>query len=207
MIEGNLAFPRLQPQFFSGTSFNDIPPKSIPLASPEPKLIGLTGKARSGKDSVACMLWKAFRVQRVAFADPLKCGMQEMFDLHDSQLHGDLKETTIEHLGVSPRQLLQGISDVWWKALVDEGLKTVDVLRNENMHVVVSDVRCEYAAQQIRKRGGKIWHVMRDSDGYIPTEANVDKSEQGLLFYPGVDEIIVNDGTVEELYNEVCDLF
>lgn len=57
-------------------------------------LIAITGRARSGKDTTADLILKHRpRAQRIAFADPLKAFVREVFDFSDEQMHGALKET------------------------------------------------------------------------------------------------------------------
>jgi dephospho-CoA kinase len=57
------------------------------------KLIGITGKARSGKDTIARHLWAQHAFTRIAFADPLKLAAQSIFGLtHDQTWNDDLKK-------------------------------------------------------------------------------------------------------------------
>lgn len=74
------------------------------------QVIGITGKARSGKDTVANLLIEKCGFIRYSFAAPIKDSVQEMFDWNERHREGDLKETklpvvfTFEHM-----------ADVIWK--------------------------------------------------------------------------------------------
>ena len=72
------------------------------------KLIGITGEARSGKDTIAKHLWAEYGFTRIAFADPLKLAAQQMFGLSHAQTWDDsLKEVVIPHWGMTPRKIFQ----------------------------------------------------------------------------------------------------
>ena len=62
------------------------------------KLIGLTGKARSGKDTVANYLFNQHGYTRIAFADPVKLAAQQVFGLtHEQTWVEGLKEVEIPY--------------------------------------------------------------------------------------------------------------
>jgi hypothetical protein len=175
-----------------------------------PKLIGLAGKARSGKDTVAKMLDDAFCVRRIALADPVRAAVAASLNM-TMEAYLDLpKEEVLEWLGKSRRQLEQTLGTEWGRNLVNENLwlmvleeKIEKYMDEWGEHVVVTDVRFNNEACKIREMGGTIWHVIREDAPAV----NEHVSEQGILFYPGVDEIIYNNGTIEELYDSVCEAF
>src|ERR1700733_9341253 len=72
-------------------------------------LIGITGRKRSGKDTIGDYLVNNYGFIRVAFADTLKKALKEIFEFSDEQLYGDEKETVDDYWGHSPRDLLQKI--------------------------------------------------------------------------------------------------
>jgi len=78
------------------------------------RLIGLTGPAGSGKDTVARLLCEQHGFVQMAFADPLRAMLKAGLGLTDEELHRrDLKEAPLEWLGKSPRQLLQTLGTEW----------------------------------------------------------------------------------------------
>lgn len=178
------------------------------LHTHEPKLIGLHGPARSGKDTVGGMLKDAFDVKTVFFAEPMKEGLRTMMGLTDDQLYGTLKETTLDWLGKSPRQMLQTLGTDWGRELVNQDIwlilarRKIESLMDSGFHVAVTDVRFENEATMIRKMGGKVWHIRREN----AQKVNAHESEAGL-FVQHSDIIIDNNSTLADLFDEVCDNF
>lgn len=165
-------------------------------------LVGITGKARSGKDTIAKHLWTQHEFTRIALADPMKRAAQQMFGLTDAQTWSDeLKEVVIPYWGMSPRQMFQKLGteaakgtfgdDVWAK----RWRLSYDMLR-ETDHVVVPDIRFDIEADMIRALGGFIIEVRRGTGLSGSTGAHA--SELGLSTLPEV--FIDNEGTVEELH-------
>ena len=77
-------------------------------------LIGITGPAFSGKDTIAnhlCLTHGYFTCE--AFADPLRDGLSALFGLFPHHFDAKHKETVIEWIGKSPRELLQTLGTQW----------------------------------------------------------------------------------------------
>lgn len=164
-----------------------------------PIVIGLTGRARAGKDTTAAIMRDAAGFSRVALADPLKRAAREIFGFTDVELNGALKETVHPFWGFSPRQALQRMGtegmrltfgdDVWLKAAER------DIADRCLSRVVITDVRFENEARWVReKMRGQVWRVERPGVQAVATHV----SEAGI---PDelVDFTIVNDGTLESL--------
>lgn len=168
------------------------------------KLIGLTGKARSGKDTIAAYLWHSAGFTRIAFADPLKLAAQNIFGLTDGQTWDDeLKEVVIDRIGLSPRQIFQKLGntmrnvfgeDVW----VKRWLIGYDLFKDSD-DIVATDVRFDNEAELVRSLGGIIVEVRRGT-GLVGSTGD-DVSEHGIGTLP--DVIIENDGTLDDLYAQV----
>lgn len=168
------------------------------------KLIGIAAKARSGKDTVAKYLFESYGFTRIAFADPVKLAAQAIFGLsHDATWNDDIKETTIPYWGLSPRRMFQLVGtecvkphfgkDVWikrWNVAYNTLKETDDI--------VVPDVRFEEEAAYLRSIGGRILHLSRP--GVAPVSDHV--SEAGIDKCKG-DLLLVNDGTIQDLYNNL----
>lgn len=170
------------------------------------KLIGITGEARSGKDTIAKHLWAEYGFTRIAFADPLKLAAQQMFGLSHAQTWDDsLKEVVIPHWGMTPRKIFQLMGteaskpvfgeDVW----VKRWLMSYNVLKDTD-DIVIPDLRFDIEADALRKLGGVIVEVRRDAAG-LTGEAAKHKSEAGISTPP--DFVISNNGTFDELYAAV----
>ena len=172
------------------------------------KLIGITGKARSGKDTVARMLFAQHAFTRIAFADPLKLAAQQMFGLSKEQTWGDhKKEEIIPYWGMSPRQMFQLLgneavkpvfgADIWIKRW-----SMSYVIFRDTDDVIVPDVRFDHEASHIRSLGGVIVEVQRGIGLVGSTGDHV--SERGLSTLP--EYTIDNNGTLEDLRVKVMSL-
>ena len=169
------------------------------------KLIGITGKARSGKDTIAGRLYARYAFTRIAFADPLKLAAQQMFGLSQDQTWGDeLKEVVIPHWGMSPRQIFQLLGteaakpvfgDDFW---VKRWSLTYNIFRNTD-DIVVPDVRVDVEANALRALGGVIIEVRRGTGLVGSTGEHV--SERGISSLP--DFVIDNSGSIEDLNRQI----
>lgn len=172
-------------------------------------LIGLTGKARSGKDTVAKILGMNYGFTRIAFADPLKLAAQQMFGLTEEQTWSDgLKEVVIERWGKSPRQILQLLGteaahpifgkDIWVKRFD----MSYELVKNVG-HVVATDARTDTEADYIRANGGYVVEIQRGTglSGSVGDHA----SERGLSTLP--DFVIDNTGSLDDLFKRVEQIY
>lgn len=123
-----------------------------------PRLIGLTGKAGSGKDTVANFLERGYGYTKYSLAQPLKEMLNGVFGWSmELWQNREWKECPL--LGdVSPRKLAQWLGtdilrkyageDIWIK-LMEDRLDT-----NPCAQMVVADVRFENEARAIHVKGG-----------------------------------------------------
>jgi len=176
-------------------------------------LIGLHGKAGTGKDTIADYLADQYCLERIAFAKPIKDAACAMFGLTPDRFEDrSLKEMVIPEIGKSPRQIAQLLGtefgrqhlgdDIWIRvAKMRLDAWREDVLE-QTFHplcgAVVTDVRYENEAAWVRSEGGVIWHVRRP--GIEPVSAHT--SENGIAVLPG-DMVIDNIGTIDDLYDKV----
>lgn len=165
------------------------------------KLIGLIGRARSGKDTVAGYLCRRHRFTQVAFADPMK----EMLEVAFGNVNfreGD-REAPLPWLGKSPRQLMQTLGTEWGRNQVHPDLWTllteqkVSAYTLANQSLVISDVRFHNEADMLLKHGGELWQIQRDGAAvaeHISEQAQWDS-------YP--TQTIENNGSLDALYLKV----
>ena len=163
--------------------------------------IGLVGYSQSGKDTVADILVKNYGYTRVAFADKIReflyglnpmvaCSptgyLQDLVNLvgWDAAKQEPQVRRLLQDLGNSARKTID--ENVW----VTLALGNIDV----NKRVVITDVRFENEAMMIKLMGGQLWRVKRVGVG--PVNDHVSESE--LEGYK-VDQIFVNNGTIEDL--------
>jgi len=161
-------------------------------------LIGLMGKARSGKDTVADYLVNNYSFEKVAFADPVKDFVEKHFHIPKEELYG--KKT---HLS---RRVLQGIGDgcreefgknIWIEKLTEN--------TKEKGDLVISDVRYANEAAYIKKNGGVLIRIIRDSGQPIEYNAgHVSEIEQEKVI---PDFSIHNDRDIPALSIKVDRIF
>lgn len=166
-------------------------------ARPIVSVIGIAGRAGSGKSTVATMTGRAV----LQLADPLYAALATMLGVPEGMLrHQGYKATTIPGLDRTPRQLLQTLGTEWGRSCVGQDV-WIRMLERRIAHfkaagvseVVVSDVRFNNEARWIREQGGQVWHVYRpglESDGHA-SEAGVERHDD--------DVVIENSGNLEGL--------
>tara|TARA_Y100000758_G_scaffold43411_1_gene28074 strand:+ start:280 stop:855 length:576 start_codon:yes stop_codon:yes gene_type:complete len=166
----------------------------------EPMLIGISGKAQSGKDTLGKFLCDEYKCLHYYFAKPLKEGAKVMFNLTDDQIAN--KEVPIEPWGISPRKIYQllgtevgrGIDPAIWIKNAEMFIKSVP-----GRTVVITDCRFDNEATFIRNRGGVVINIVRDHEDI---DENRHSSEGGLE-EKNIDFTIYNNGTIEDMCNEV----
>jgi len=173
-------------------------------------MIGLHGRARTGKDTAALYLAQKFGFCVSSFAEPLKDALRVMFSLTDEHIEGDLKEVPLPGLGKSPRDLMQSLGTEWGRSLVghdvwihslENQLKTQKNYAKQNkaeFMPLVKDVRYENEAQWIRDNKGLVIHIERKQAKRVKAH----NSEKGIEVRPG-DVVISNNDSITELYQKL----
>lgn len=180
-------------------------------------IIGISGKAESGKDTAAKMLEilyanpkisfedfsnkkynKFADIQTVHFADSLKETAQVLFGIGEWETNTqEGKKKTINWIGKTVRELLQGVGqglrnaidpDLWVKILF---ANTSEFFTN----FIIADVRYPNEVNAIKEREGLLVRIDRNGAG-----AGNHDSETALDIYTDWDYYIENNGSLEELF-------
>ena len=172
-------------------------------------IIGLSGYAQSGKDTVAEYLINNHGFVRVAFADPIRDALYALDPIVEGtktvqpivDLYGweDAKKEFPEI-----RRMLQRFGTEVARTLWNENfwVKQAFAKIKQYENVVVTDVRYINEADAISSLpDGKVWRVVRDDVGPVNRHA----SETQLDTYP-FDEMITNNSTKENLYKTISSL-
>lgn len=172
-----------------------------------PKLIGITGKAGAGKDTLANYVVDRTAGRKYSFALPLKQALNAMFGWTMSNWDDrEWKERVIPWLGKSPRQLAQTIGTEWGRELVHPELwvllaeqRFIEHLDEYSAHswsppFVIPDVRFDNEAKMIKAHGGVVIEVRRPNVQAIAAHKSEAGVSQELL-----DIIMINGGTIDEL--------
>lgn len=170
-------------------------------------LIGLTGLAGAGKDTVRQILESQHGFIGFGFADPIRNMLRTLLsDNGVSESWMDeraLKEQQIPTLGKSYRELAQTLGTEWgrtvlgqdfWLRIAESYLYDIASTTFGPQHFVISDVRFQNEADWVRQRGGVIWRVERP--GTQSVRAHV--SEQGATAIKA-DAVLVNNSSIEDL--------
>lgn len=175
---------------------------------PRVRVLGLSGWARSGKDSVAEFLEERCGYTKMSFAQPMKDALvtlNPMIDVLDSRVNlktalGGMDWDYLKSVSTEIRPLLQRLgtevgrqmfSEDFW---VDLALKQIP----DGAKVVFADVRFPNEAEAVRKLGGQVWRIERD--GFGPANDHI--SEHALNKYD-FDQRIYNDKDLESLWDKV----
>jgi hypothetical protein len=162
-------------------------------------VVGLLGKAGSGKSTAAEYLQEFYGAEVLSIARPVKFMAMDVFGFTIEQVFGDAtaKETVDERWGVTPRKVLQDIAeagrrylgkDVWIRGVLKH------IRESEHSLFVIEDMRYEIEAQLIgalnyasdQPIGGYVFRLtcedsISTDDGKHPTEAEVDLVDPSLL--------------------------
>lgn len=170
------------------------------------EVIGITGRKRHGKDTVAReLVLHGFTVLR--FADPLKAMLRAFYGAHgldvieiERRIEGDLKEVPCIYLnGRTPRYAMQTLGTEWGRDLMDKNLWTDSLKRRAAQHekVAVPDMRFNNEADAIAELGGKRMRVEARERVGITDQSN-HSSETAIDALP-VEVELSNNGTPFEL--------
>lgn len=190
-----------------------------PLFPRKPRIIGITGKKRVGKDSLASFLVERHGFVRLAFADPLKDALLTVnpivtkggpYGAEITRLAPLVREVGWEAAKEIPevRRLLQHFGegvraidrDFWVNAtvrkIVFEGVRTWsgETVREFPAGFVVTDVRYRNEADALRDMGAEIVRVVRhgvDDGDTHPSETVMDgyDVDMNIMNTQGLDEL------------------
>lgn len=188
-------------------------------------IIGISGKAQAGKDTIGNMLayfihfynnpgflnfrklksyYELINWEHKYFGLPLKQCLQPLLHCTLDDLNNqEYKQSILPWLNCSIRELLQNFGtgirntvdfDFWIKALFKD--------YTENSKWIITDVRFKSEAEAIKSKNGILIRVNKNSAG-----AGNHQSEIDLDDYSKFDFIIDNNGTLEDLFNKVYNIY
>ena len=165
-------------------------------------IIGLSGYAQSGKDTVAKILVESYGYSRIAFADIIRVACYRLNPIvtYDGMRLShlvDLEGWEIAKTYPEVRRLLQVMGSEVGRDLIDPQIwieLTMFNVKTEDK-IVISDVRFRNEAEEIKWRHGQVWRISRiEKNGPI----NIHRSETDMDSWD-FDQYISNNGTFEDL--------
>jgi hypothetical protein len=165
------------------------------------KIVALTGSKGSGKDTVGQLIADMHGGQTIAFADPIKQTVMDIFKLKDIAQYDAFKRTVLEYrLDYLPQaiagrhvvreigMLMRNYDDKQFNQYVRSTIES-----QPDKLWVVTDLRFDNEYTMLRSIGAKVIKIIRPSytyDGHI-TEREFNDSL--------VDHTLMNDGSLEYL--------
>ena len=179
-------------------------------------LIAFSGRKRSGKDTGGEFLIEKYGYIQYSFAGPLKRACQEIFMFTDEQTEGHDKEKYDDRWNISARKVFQIFGTEMFREKLGDFFPEMEHIKenfwiyrfemwyknlketNPSAKVVVTDVRFPNEAEIVKKLGGMVIKVNRDTGMLVDGHS----SEKNIDLIKG-DVTIENNGTLEEYYKKV----
>ena len=185
-----------------------------------PKIIAICGAKRSGKDVLAEHLVNKYNYERVAFANPLKIAVKNLFNFDDDQVGigkdegTDRKDIVDERWGITPRAALQFFGTEIMQEKIQELLPNMkrnffaNTLKNyienaeNDKRYVISDLRFIHEHEMLLNMPNisindiMIIRVIRPSENRAKEqEPHISELEYVDIPY---DIIMINNGTIDD---------
>lgn len=166
------------------------------------RLIGITGKAGSGKSTTANWLKSHHHFMEQSFAEPIREMLVTMLGESTWEIALETKEEPISSIGKSPRELMQTLGTDWGRQMVHPDIwvnsaeEVLDLHLDRGASVVFSDVRFENEADFIRRQGGCIWHLSRTGAGTPHSH----ESECGIAVRLDLGDVTLNNDSPKPLF-------
>jgi len=171
-------------------------------------IIGISGAAGAGKDTIGNILVNDYGYKRVSFAKPMKAAIEAIFEVGPWIWERDVKESPLVELhGHSPRKLAQTLGTEWgrnilgedfWVTLaMDKAVRLVDT----GSPVVITDVRFNNEASAILAAGGSVVGVIRPC---LDSQSIRNHISEAGLDEDLVTAVLLNDGRLGDLGEKVA---
>jgi shikimate kinase len=178
------------------------------------RIIGITGKKFSGKDTLGNYFVQNYNYEQIAYADAIKDAVKCIFDFDDEQLHGLKKEEVDEFWGKTPRQVLQFVGtdlfrnhthellpnigkDIWIQVVKRKIMNRMK--KDPNLCFVITDARFHNEVDVVKQLGGTVIKLQRH------TECQDNHESETLIDTLPADYEFKNNSTKEELYDTVTE--
>lgn len=159
----------------------------------QPLVLGLVGKAGSGKDTFYDIVSEAYprlRIKRIAFADPVREMASKYLGWSDE---GDKEEN---------RWILQGVGSLFRKEISEDyWVRLAGHKIDPDYDVIIfTDCRFNNEVEMVREEGGTLVRIER-------YEYTGDHASETALDWLEVPYVISNTGTVKNYWSDVVAVF
>jgi len=168
-----------------------------------PRIIGLLGRSRVGKDTVAEYICKeatpaGYQIIRLSY--PLKKAACSLYDFTMDQVESSSKEAIDPRWGKTPRETIQSLTTYMMDYMGHDffSRKLFDAYDQSmySQHIIIPDIRYPNDIHEIRKRGGIVIKVVRPNNPIQHSFENHIDALEG-------DITITNDRGVDDLHREI----
>ena len=146
-------------------------------------IIGLVGRARSGKDTAALMM-PSYHIRRIA--QPVKDSLKSLYGWDNRHIEGPFKEVIDPYVNKSPRQ-----------AMIETAERVKRESGQDGNNLVIPDVRFQNEIDAIRRYGGVLVKVVRDDCSAFVCEDHIDQL---------VTDYTVHNTSLLNLHSQVADV-
>jgi len=170
-------------------------------------IIGISGKARSGKDTVGTyLLNKLPNSISLSYAYPLKKEVSNILNISIEQLDY-YKNNNILYNNINIRKLLQDTGtkhkendDLYYVKLLND--RMIKYINNGYTNIIITDVRFIVEANELRRFNSDYTTIIRINRDHKEIEESNHISEQEIT-YIRPDYTIYNNTTLSDLYTKV----
>lgn len=167
-------------------------------------IIGLSGYARSGKDTVAELLVLNYGFKRLAFADGIREALLALNPiLHDGHRLNELVGMygwEVAKAKDEVRRLLQVMGTEVGRKLINEDVWVWLLFNkvNTDERIIIPDVRFPNEARMIEQQGGEVWRINRHNHSAVNDHISEHALDNHMF-----KRVVYNDGTLDDLAEEV----
>ena len=179
------------------------------------RLIAISGKMGSGKDTITNMILEFLKIKNIKckhlkFADCLKkaSSLITSSNLDDNYNNKDKMIESLD-LSIGRFQQLFGTTireniheDIWIFPVIEYHLNNPDTF------CIISDCRFKNEANFVKKNGGLVFRINRDVKPEIMNDVNRDTkhiSETDMDDYTDYDLVINNNSSIDEIKHYICE--
>ena len=172
------------------------------------KLIGLTGKARGGKDAAGDHIRDTCGFSTYAMAAPVKEACRVIFGWDYRHLHGHLKDVLDPIYNVTPRAAIQKLGTEFGRNMINNDIWTIKA-ENEikvRSSLVITDIRYNNEAEIILENGGIIIDIKRCRGGRALISGVENHSSEKGINPNLITDTVTNNGSLVDLYKKIDDI-